>query len=168
MQCFCNSCYASNLLVMVWRLSTSLKHRKLIPTPDCSGTAPTLVLFYSEYSTPPLSSTMPEKTRFSCPEFSCQKKFSSDSWGLNHIKIHYSEHLEQNLTVRSVTRRIEPAQRCEFNTNKESVKDFDEFPYLENIEYLAATESQPPPHLPQRKIYHGAGAPRDDYIAETC
>jgi len=71
MQCFCNSWGVRNLLVMVLRLNTSLKYSELIPTPDCSGPAPTFVPFYSEYSTPRVSSTMPEKTPFRCPEFSC-------------------------------------------------------------------------------------------------
>jgi hypothetical protein len=48
--------------VMVFRLNKSLKYGNLIPTPHCSGPAPTFVPFYSEYSTPPVSSTMPEKT----------------------------------------------------------------------------------------------------------
>ena len=71
MECFCNSWHVRNLLVMVLRLNTSLKYRELIPTPDCSGPAPTFVRFYSEYSTPRMSSIMPENTPFCCPEISC-------------------------------------------------------------------------------------------------
>jgi len=57
--------------VMEFMLIKSLKYCELIPTPDSSGQAPTFIPFYSESSTPPVSSKMPEKTLFSCLEFSC-------------------------------------------------------------------------------------------------
>jgi len=105
---------------------------------------------------------MREKTPFHCPEFSCQKKFTSDSWRLKHIKLQHPEPLQvthqKNLTIHSAPQCIQPAHLYELNVNKDSVQDLEMFPYLEQVEIIADLETKPPPSLQRTKTYPATGA----------
>ena len=114
---------------------------------------------------------MPGETPADCTEFSCRKKFTSDTWRQKHVKLHHPEHVQvarqKNVNICSALRCIEPAQHREFNANKDAVEDLDAFPYLEYVENIADPESQPPPPaLPWTGISPSASAPLIDYIAE--
>jgi len=118
-----------------------------------------------------MSLTMPGKTPVRWPEYSCSKKFTSDSWRLKHIKLQHPAHRQvahqKNMAIRSTQRRIQPAQCCEFNPNIDSVEDLNTFPYLEHLQNNAESKSQPPTApLPQMETYPVAGAMLRDYIAE--
>ena len=127
------------------------------------------VLFTSVYSTPRVSSTVPEKTPFCCPEFACRQKFTPDSWRLKRIKSHNPQHLQiayqKNLTICSAPRHVEPTQRCEINPTNDSVEDLDSVHYLEHVEYISDSESQPPPPTPPwKETYPGAGTLLSDSL----
>jgi hypothetical protein len=156
---------------MVLRLNKSHQYPELILRPDFSGSATTFVTFYSECSTPPKSLKMPVKTSFCCPEFSCRKKFSSDTWRRKPLKLHHPENIlvacQKNLTVYTTPRRVDRTQRREFNGNNDLVKDVHTFPYLEHFEHIIDSESDPPlPPLSQTETHTCAGTPLSDYIAK--
>jgi len=114
---------------------------------------------------------MPEQTPFRCPEFSCRKKLTSDTWQLNHIKLHHPEHLQvlrqQNLAILSMPRGDEPTERCEFNANKDSVEDLDVFLYLEVVKNIGDLASRPlPPSVLCTEANPSGSATLWEYISE--
>jgi len=140
-------------------------------TPGYSGTAPTGVPFYSVHSAPHKSSTTPEKSPFRCPQCSRHERFTSDSWRLKHINLHDPEHhqveCQKIVTMHSIPHHVEPTQRHESNGTSDSVEKLDICSYLDHLEQISGSESQPPPPpLPQTEIYHGASALLCEYIAE--
>jgi hypothetical protein len=116
-------------------------------------------------------STISENAPSCCSKYSCQKKLTSDSWRLKHIKLHHPEQLQvarqKNRTSGSVPRCVEPTRRREFDAYKGSVEHLDAFPYLGQVENIADSESQPPPPLLlQTEIYPSASTLLINYIAE--
>jgi hypothetical protein len=113
---------------------------------------------------------MPEKTPVCCPKFSCQKKFTSDSWHHKRIKLHHPEHLhvgrQKNFTSCRAPENLEPAHRRQFNTHKDSVEELDLFPDLEHVENIADLASQPLQPLPWMELYPGSGALLIVYIPQ--
>jgi len=175
MQCFCNSWCVRNVLVMALRLNTSVQLAESIVSlhPHQAVRAQHQLASISAVYTPLLACRQQcqEKTPFHCPNFSCRKMFTSDSWRLKHIKLHYPEHIQvarqRNLTICSAHRRIEPAQGRKFNAYKVSVEHMDMIPYLKHVENIADSRYEPPSHLLMRtESYPAAGAPRSDHIAE--
>jgi hypothetical protein len=75
--------------------------------------------------------------------------FTSDSWQYNHLKLHHPIHLQdarqKNLNIGTSSQCIEHAQNHEYNANIDAVEDLDLFPYLEQIDNIALSQSQPPP-----------------------
>jgi len=70
------------------------------------------------------------------------------------------------MTICSMPRCIEPAQRRELNAIKDSVEGLDTIPYLEHFENIADSQSPPPPPpLPLTEIYPGTGARLINYFA---
>jgi hypothetical protein len=86
------------------------------------------------------------------------------------MKVYHPEHLQvaptENLTFRSISRCVEPAQSREFNINKASVEDWDGFPYLEHVENIADSVPQSLPSLPRTDTYPGPGALLIDFIGD--
>jgi len=114
---------------------------------------------------------MPQMTPFHCPKCSCRKKFTSDSWRCNHIKLPHPEHFQvarqKNLTIHSAPWHVEPGQHREFNCIIDQVNNLDTFPYLGQVKNIPDSESQPlAPPLSQTETYPGAGAPLCDYISD--
>ena len=113
---------------------------------------------------------MQEMTLFHYPEYIYRKKLASDTWRLKDIKSHHPKQLQvvcqKNLTIRSSHRRVEHTQHCESNTNKDAGEDLDTFAYLEYVENITHSQSQPPPSLAWTEIYPGAGARLINFIVE--
>jgi hypothetical protein len=89
---------------------------------------------------------------------------------LNHIKLLHPEHLEfalqKDRTNTNTTQPVETAQHRKFCANRHSVKDLDGFPYLEHIQKIIDSASQPPPPLPRKEIFPCAAAQVIHFISE--
>jgi len=115
---------------------------------------------------------MPEKTPFCCLDDSLRKKFTSDWWRLQHITLRNPEQRQvahqKYPAMCSMSRRLEPAQHCKVNANKDSVEDLYMCPYLEHVGNIIDSEFQPPPcPVLRTETYCSAGHPLSDHIAEA-
>jgi len=147
MKCFCNSWRVKNLLGMALRFNKPLKLAESIVSLH------TWLLRPSTNFRPCLqcilcSSRVINNTRedsFPLPWIFLLKKFTSGSWGLEHIKLQHPEYhqvaRQKNRTICSMPRRVEPAKHCEFNANEDSVNALDGVPYLEHFENVIHSES---------------------------
>jgi len=88
-------------------------------------------------------------------------------WNISNYTILNTFKLQRTWLFAAQPDALNPAQCRGFNTIKDSVDDLDAFPYLEHVENIADSESQPPPTPLQRtETYPGPEAPLNDYIAD--
>lgn len=126
--------------------------------------------FPCECSTPPMLSTMLGYTPFRCPQFSCWKILTSDSWWHKQIKLHHLEprhtELPKILNVSTTHRPIESAICPRSTTYKLSDGDMDTFDWLKDLASIGDTEfRQLIPPQQRTETFSGATAPLSNNIA---